>query len=248
VHEPQWVELEGAHNFRDLGGLPAGNSVVRPGVLFRSDGLDDLTSRDIALLLESYGIRSVVDLRGVVEAPSAPEWIVASGLTWKHVPLIDIGGPADLQLLRTELDFDVDSAYRRMLVMASAYLRDIVQFLAESGESRPAVVHCAAGKDRTGIVAAVLLATLGVDREAIIADYMATEARLQRVRAAMRAKPVYERTPERAFEMSSSSIAAVLDVLEEADGGAPGYLRQLGVADSTLAELTAAFLKRKSEA
>ena len=87
-HAPQWLELAGAHNVRDLAGLPAADGRrVRPGVLLRGDHLDDVTDADLAVLRDAVGLRAVVDLRTDREAPEPRPWIESLGVARLHLPL-----------------------------------------------------------------------------------------------------------------------------------------------------------------
>ncbi|ABW13155.1 protein tyrosine/serine phosphatase [Parafrankia sp. EAN1pec] len=233
---PQWIELTGAHNVRDLGGLPAAGGTVRPGVLLRGDNLDSLTIEDIALLRDRVGLRGVVDLRAPFENPRAAEWFPQLGITWMHEPLMDFTGLSDPKALRDRIGGDYARFYAIMLENAGPGLVRILDFLV-SGDRTPALVHCAAGKDRTGITTAVLLAAAGVERDAIVADYLATEQRIERVREALSRRPEYShlsagRSAPRgigtAVLVDPKAIASVLDTIDAAPGGPAGYLAANG--------------------
>src|SRR3954464_3797409 len=202
--DERWLDLEGAVNVRDLGGLEvAGGGRTAPGVLLRSDNLQGLTGRDVDRLLHGHGVRVVVDLRTVAEVelegpgplardervdirhrslfPEAGERtdVAADGLLpWQGRPLG--GDPAESPAVRAYLGYLRD---RPDSIVAA--LRDVAE------ADGAAVVHCAAGKDRTGVVCAVALAAVGVAREAIVADYVATGDRLGPLLARLRASPTY---------------------------------------------------------
>jgi protein tyrosine/serine phosphatase len=215
-----WVELAGAANVRDVGGLRAGRRVVRSGVLLRSDHLDDATPADLALLAGDLGLRAVVDLRGTAEDPRPPAWD-AHGVTVLPLPLFDLSGTTDRSALRG----DPADAYAAMLDLAGDALVAILQFAARA--DGPLLVHCAAGKDRTGIVIAVLLSLAGVDEADVVADYLATGERLDRIRAALATKPAYDAVATNSMltrGMTSQPIRRVLEVLGAHAGGAEGYL------------------------
>jgi protein tyrosine/serine phosphatase len=128
--------------------------------------------------------------------------------------------------VREELGDDIGAVYRRMLTEAGPNLVRILCFLVEGGHT-PALVHCAAGKDRTGIAVAVLLAAAGVEDDAVVADYAATGERLDRVRAALAQRELYRQLrsdSSPAVVLESRAIEAVLDTLREHDGGAGGFL------------------------
>jgi protein tyrosine/serine phosphatase len=226
---PGWIDLAAAYNVRDLGGLPAGGQRVRRFALVRGDNPDGLTDADIATLRDVVGLRSVLDLRTAAEVPGDIGAIATAGIERLHIPLIDLSGTQSGSMLLAELVSDGAAAYRRMLAAAAPRMPRIIAFLLGQDRS-PALIHCAAGKDRTGIVVAVLLAAAGVDREAIVADYLATAERLATVRASLARGGRYPAVDAagRNPRMSGRDIEAVLAVLDAADGGAQGYLRGLG--------------------
>jgi protein-tyrosine phosphatase len=233
---PGWIDLVGAYNVRDLGGLPAGGRRVRRFALVRGDNPDGLTNADVATLRDVVGLRSVVDLRTVAEVPGEIGQIATAGIERLHIPLIDLSGTLSGSMLIAEMVSDGAAAYRRMLAAAAPRIPQIIRYLLGQDHA-PALIHCAAGKDRTGIVVAVLLAAAGVDREAIVADYLATAERLATVRASLGRSGRYRvgDVPERDPRMSRRDIEAVLAVLDVADGGVQGYLRGLGCPQRDLA-------------
>ena len=236
IHQPRWVDLAGAHNVRDLAGLPAaGGRRVRPGVLLRGDHLDAVTDDDLEVLRDEVGLRTVIDLRTTREAPEAREWVGTLGLTRLHLPLVDLTGTTSPRRVREEFGDDVGAIYRRMLDVAAPNLVQILRFLVEDGHT-PALVHCAAGKDRTGIAVAVLLAAAGVEEPAIVADYVATGERLDRVRAALARRELYRQMRQGsspAMVLEATAIEGVLDTVRKTEGGAAGYLVAHG-ADQAL--------------
>lgn len=218
---PRWIELTGASNVRDVGGLRAGDRLVRRGVLLRSDHLDDATPEDLAHLGGELGVRGVVDLRVEAEAPRPPAWD-AHGVEILPLPLFDLSGTTDRSAFRG----DPADAYAAMLELASASLVRILRFVVRPGGT-PVLVHCAAGKDRTGITVAVLLAAAGVDPDQIVADYLATGERLHRVRAQLATKTAYDEmaaNPMLTEPMTGEPIERVLQTIAAHAGGAEGYL------------------------
>jgi protein-tyrosine phosphatase len=233
-HVPGWIELTGAHNVRDVGGLPAVGGTVRRRVLLRGDNLDSLTTDDVALLRDEVGLRGVVDLRAPHEGPRAAEWVPNLGITWLHESLVDFTGLTTPQ--RSPDDgIDWPEMYRRMLEVAGPVLARILAFLVSDGHT-PALLHCAAGKDRTGIATSVLLAVAGVERDAIVADYLATEQRIDAVRVALSRGGRYGHLREgdkdpalaQVFAVDPRAIAGVLDVIDAAPGGPAGFLTANG--------------------
>jgi len=233
---PRWIDPVGAHNVRDLAGLTAGGRRVRPGVLLRGDHLDALTDGDLAVLSEVVGLRGMVDLRTMREAPVAQPWVATLGIARLHLPLVDLSGTTDPRRLRAEFGGDLAGVYGRMLAAAAPGLVRVLDFLVQR-PNLPALVHCAAGKDRTGITVAVLLAAAGVDETSIVDDYVATATRLDRVRESLARHPAYRHVPPEttvAEAAPATAICAVLDAMRTADGDAAGFLRRHGATASSI--------------
>jgi protein-tyrosine phosphatase len=176
---PRAVPLEGASNLRDLGGWPvADGRRVRHGLVYRSATLAFLTERDVATVA-TLGIRTVCDLRGVEEAAQRPSRLPA-GATRVPLPIEPTVGASLRDILRREeaTGEDVVALLRRAYLdygtrFLPAY-RAMLDLLLEPGR-HALLFHCSAGKDRTGLGAALLLAALGAARETIVADYVATD-------------------------------------------------------------------------
>jgi protein-tyrosine phosphatase len=218
---PGWIELTGASNVRDVGGLRASGGVTRTGVLLRSDHLDDATADDLALLAGELGLRGVVDLRVEWENPRPPSWD-AHDVEVLPLPLFDLSGTTDRSAFRGT----PAEAYAAMLDLAGAALVGVLQFVIRPAGT-PVLIHCAAGKDRTGIAVAVLLAAAGVNEADIVADYLATGERMHRVRAQLATKTAYDAmatNPMLAEAMTAEPIERVLEVIGSHVGGAEGYL------------------------
>src|SRR4029077_19534135 len=152
------VDLEGCLNFRDLGGYPtADGRRVRWRLVYRSDALHHLTAADVARLRDELGIDTVVDLRSTGEITADGHGaLAATPLRFHHLPLFDG------QLARAEGWGAVDTLADRYTLLAEFARRPIARVIDVLAEAPgPAVYHCAAGKDRTGVVSAVLLGILG---------------------------------------------------------------------------------------
>jgi protein-tyrosine phosphatase len=177
---PRSIVLEGASNLRDLGGWrTASGGRVRFGQVFRSAALGRLTEADAATLAAT-GLRSVVDLRGEGERRYAPSNLASlPGVTVHSLP-IDPSLGASLRDLAAAREATGEDAMGLMHRAYAAYALDwahryaaMFDLLLQDAQ-RPLLFHCTAGKDRTGFGAALLLAALGVEHEAIRADYLAT--------------------------------------------------------------------------
>lgn len=162
--------LEGLINFRDLGGLPATGGAIRPGRLFRSDSLAYATRSDAAHLLHDLRVATVIDLRGEHEVTHLGRGPLADArVEYVSAPIADVSGATDLV-----------GHYVAMLTEKGDVLAGAVRLLTRSS-TLPAVFHCEAGCDRTGVLAAVVLSLLGVPDEVIAADYAATAPAMPRI-------------------------------------------------------------------
>jgi protein-tyrosine phosphatase len=175
--------LECAPNFRDIGGYEtADGRRVRPGLVFRSQIVVNPTAADLETL-RRLGIRYVCDLRGVREAAMAPcHWPDAEGLAIRKLDIgADVRAGAEL-LVEIMVNDPTVSGIRRMMLTTYSLLPQsfngklgLVFYDLLSGDRAPAVIHCTAGKDRTGFSVAMLLLALGVPRDTVVRDYLLTE-------------------------------------------------------------------------
>ena len=161
-----------AFNVRDLGGLPTVDGrTTRRGVLFRGDGVHRLVGDDLEKA-RGLGLRTVVDLRTEGEIERSGRYGVEEhSLDWHHLPIFERMWSEDDLVATTGA---VDFLSHRYLDMLRTGGPSIARIVALAADRSPLLFHCAAGKDRTGVVAAVLLALVGVSREEIVADYHAT--------------------------------------------------------------------------
>ena len=182
----RWIELEGAHNVRDLGGLRAEGGRTRDGVLLRSDALDQLTAADVERLIGDVGLAHVVDLRSAterIERGRGP--LGATPVRYTEVEVIgpdDLARRAEARAAAFAAGAATGAGHRRRLRRAARPRRPRPSpppsgAIAAPGGT-PALVHCAIGKDRTGVLAALLLDAAGVDRDEIVADYARTSERM----------------------------------------------------------------------
>ena len=175
---PRLVPLAGASNFRDLGGYPTTHGgATRWGRLFRSDTLHELTQDDLTVLRD-LGLASIVDLRTAAELDRTGRGLLgAEPVSYLHLSVIDEDG-GESRGIPAPADDDLANRYLWYLEIG----RDaLVQALTMVGDasSYPLVFHCAAGKDRTGVLAALVLEIVGVEREVIMEDYVLTASRME---------------------------------------------------------------------
>lgn len=232
--------LEGAYNFRDLGGLPTddGKRTVS-GAIFRSDALEQLTGDDVHTLCEVIGVGSVIDLRAHVEtAGTRPSWARDTTLDFVSLPLDDAWtdwGTLDDEGRRTLLA----RKYLSYLDAAAQNVVTAVELIAENARKRrPTIFHCAVGKDRTGVLTAILLGVLGVTREAIVADYLVTQGNMGRLLERLKQSELYrkrvETNPAEVYLAEEHTITTFLDALDERFDGPAAWTLSHGLGEATV--------------
>jgi protein tyrosine/serine phosphatase len=238
-------------NTRDLGGLPLrSGGVTRTGVLVRSDNLASLTPAGRQAMI-GYGIATVIDLRAESEIKGSPGPPFSKFQTTTPVSPIEPEVEAHIPtyLNHPLVDDEIAVALNRVPSMPDGY-RVIIDrrqmalgaiFNAIAKAEGPVLFHCFAGKDRTGVVAAMMLSLAGVEPEAIGADYAETDAQL----AARYREWLAKAPPERLEEMRAELRCPpewMLSTLEHVDqkwGGVAPYLEAAGVPPSNIDRLTA---------
>ena len=229
------IGLPGVFNLRDVGGYPVeGGGSVRWRTLFRSDALYRLDAAGVATVT-GLGLRTVVDLRSQPEVDLAPSPV---GGCVTHVPLLTGNLP--------EVPLSLGDLYHHLADECGEQIGGAIAALC-GGDAMPALVHCSAGKDRTGVVIALILAVLGVPDEVIAADYALSAAYLDPdqtpVIGQLRASTGLG--DELIAALLSSPPALILGLLRrirERDGSVDGYLRGHGLTDAALGRLRAALI------
>jgi protein-tyrosine phosphatase len=217
--------LEGASNFRDLGGYETVDGrVVRTGMVFRSGALHALTDNDLERLRE-LGVRVAVDLRPREEQTAEPT--NAPFLRILHVPLLrgERTGAADAL---ANGEGYLRARYCELLLDRAPEIGAILTSLAQN-DGLPAVIHCAAGKDRTGVVAAALLMALGVDDSTVLDDYELTSeyeaaARVEELKSKMSGSGLPPAVIAGLLGTSRSSLADAIALLREEYDTVENYL------------------------
>jgi len=231
--------LVGALNFRDVGGLTTGDGRrVREGVLVRSDTLQALTAADVEFLVATLRLELIVDLRAGPEAVGEGRGPMAdTGVCYLNAPLRDLTPAADVPADQQALRFSLDH-----LAAPASPLPTVVRVLCALA-GRPVLVHCAAGKDRTGLVIALLLRLLGVRDEQIVADYLRTGAHMDRIVARFLGWPRYRehiaRVSPQVYQAQEHTIVGLLAGLDREHGGATGWAASRGISEGELAALRA---------
>ncbi|MFE6775553.1 tyrosine-protein phosphatase [Streptomyces sp. NPDC057702] len=236
--------LSGVRNFRDVGGLPTHDGRrVRPGVLFRSGHLAHATEADAAFL-STLGLHTIFDFRNSADIKLEGPDVALPGVRNLNIPLTDPADGAefwamvfhgDIEQLRAELSDGraagrMIASYRTMITTRTADHSRVLAALAE--DSVPALMHCAAGKDRAGLSIAITLLALGVTPEAIEADYLESAAAHRRYKVRRHSDSAQAMSPEvleligPLFDARTSYLAAAFEAIEDTWGDAERYLAQ----------------------
>ena len=218
-------------NVRDLGGLLTSDGrTTRHGALVRASMIGSLSEAGSAAVRE-HGVRSVIDLRWPVEVEAQPS-LYAAGVSYRNVPV-------DTDRRLALLDHTTDDTMPEQLAILTGPASGIRSAIEAIASSEPAVViHCQAGRDRTGIVVALILAAAGVIDEDIEADYCASdEALASEYERLSREQPSETIGIPDAIERRKRVMGHVLRTIRAEYGDAAAYLGALGVSDAAIARL-----------
>lgn len=258
------MTIDGLQNFRDTGGTPLtqGGS-TREGVLFRSESLSNLTRQGIKDLAAT-AIGVIADFRTPQEREMAPDLIPQSRpFRVVELPLLEGAMTGMAQSVMKATDPDAATAaihealahlptmgelYASMLAGGATSFAELARLVAASTDDPPTavLVHCTAGKDRTGVAVALLLDAVGADRDAIVADYASSAEHLagpwaDRMRGMVTAMGV-PLTPEIDTLLTATPAEAIRSAFAWVDaehGGSSGYLQWGGLLDGELDALRA---------
>jgi protein-tyrosine phosphatase len=243
LHPDRHIAVERAFNIRDIGGYPTRDGQVTQWKRFlRADGLHALHDADRQVLLD-YGVRLVVDLRLPIELKSAPNVFSHSELVqYRHLPLVDEAALKRIEQVPVQegTHVRVNKGYRSWLDLCQPLVRNILVSLLDN-ETGAVLYHCTAGKDRTGLVTALLLGLAGVP-DLIAADYALTSR--YNIRSTFRA-PDPEIHDWRDYEAVYCPPAVMHESLEHLNqnyGGATGYIREIGVTEDQVGRLRSLLL------
>ena len=237
-HSARFLPLTGTLNTRDLGGLPTVDGrVTKSGRLLRSDGPLNLTQDDLDMLA-ALPLTTVVDLRQAHELTRDPSRLTGRADIDLHN--IEIWGRIDASGAAKPADqYDITAFYIAALDHAGPAFVQVIDVLTHAPGT--GMFHCTAGKDRTGLVAALILEAVGVGRADIIDDFTLTEDRIAPLRVRLLDDAAKNGVPREQFQRllgaTSDLLIPALDHLDEAYGGAVPYLRAAGLSDKTLNDL-----------
>ncbi|MGZ4549589.1 MAG: tyrosine-protein phosphatase [Blastococcus sp.] len=254
----RWVRLDGTTNTRDLGGLPtADGGQTATGRILRSDNLQTLSGDDVRRLVHEIGLREVIDLRTSAEIllEGRGPLRAVDEVTHRHFSLIpERGHNTDVFAVEEDDPMgELPSGWMESILPRQAAehdqaeppaVRSYLGYLGDRADnvigalrtvthgSGAAIVHCAAGKDRTGVVVALALSVTGVPHEEIVADYAMTAEVIDALVAKLAASPTYAEDMERRDVASHTPRAETMDrvltLLDERFDGAVGWLETHG--------------------
>lgn len=235
------IELAGPVNFRDLGGYAgAGGRHVRWRRVFRSDSLGPVTVEDAAHLVGELGLVTVVDLRSSQEVRQEDRGALGRvSLAYHHLPLFEV-----IPGVSEEWPGSLYDLYQQLLRDASHQVGAVVRIIA-AAETHPVVFHCVAGKDRTGVVAAVLLGLLGVSGDDVIADYALTQDVMPAMFERWSRQPNSPRAgdfPAHILRAEETTMHRLLAIIEEEYGSIAGYATSGGINHDIVMALRQALL------
>lgn len=258
ISQPPRTEpaLTGVRNFRDVGGLPTTDGRrVKSGLVFRSGHLAHATESD-AEFLGSLGLHTVFDFRNDADHALEGADVDLPGVLNVNIPLSDPADGREFWTMVREGELAqlhellgegkaaarMSRSYRGIIRTRTAEHSRVVRALAD--DSVPVLMHCAAGKDRAGLSIAVTLLALGVERDAIVTDYLESNAPHNRYRVRRSSPAAEARTPEvmellaPLFDARAEYLTAAFETIDEEWGGVERYLGEgLGLAPETLGRL-----------
>lgn len=246
----RWVEFADIDNIRDLGGLAvATGGRTRFGVVFRSGTPQQCSAADLARLIGPLGLRTVIDLRNPEEmAREGHGRLSDAGVRLRNLPVRKVMSTAatPAELAAEGATADLAGLYRELLSGSARSVVEVVRVIADT-ERHSVVFHCAAGKDRTGIVAAVLLDALGVPHPVIVDDYALSAERMARIRERLNALPSYRGLPpvgSGILFVDPRVMAEFLAELHTVHGGGAAWLLSHGLSRTELDRLRAILIER----
>lgn len=236
------IRLDAVHNFRDMGGYPTTTGrTTKWRTLFRADGLYRLAGSDLEVVA-ALGLRTVIDLRTPAELDERGRFPVDDHpVDFHHVSIIErTWNPEDIAADDDAADF-LEAAYLRMLEDGLTKFPRAIKSLC-GHDALPAVFHCAAGKDRTGMMAMLVLGALEVADEYIVADYSLTQEGMARFQEwALRNFPeAYQRMSSMPAYFSASVPEAMMRMIGHVrrdHGSITNYVLELGVTQGEIDHL-----------
>lgn len=235
------LDVPSAMNLRELGSWDTPDGPTKPHRFLRCGSTRCMSQKDRAWLRE-YGLTHVLDLRGQGESPEQTcSFARERGVTWANVSLFG-RNLSDPQLMAAQKNMDyLARGYLAMLGNRDA-VGQALSFLAAVPQGQCALFHCAAGMDRTGVVAMLLLGVAGVSRSDIVRDYLYSFASVREVDRFVEKGEVPQALAGGRLEGRLQTIGRVYDALVEAHGGVGSYVKACGLTDDEFDRLRSRLL------
>ncbi len=243
MDDKRHLPVEGAFNIRDLGGYETRSGDMTPWRRFlRSDSLHRIAPQEVGRLHDE-GLRAVIDLRTSAEVADAPNPFAAyADVHYVNLPLFDDLSPQAMSDAAQEGDHPLFTFYMTAMETRGDAICAILTEMAQIDDGA-VLFNCTAGKDRTGIIAALLLGIAGVDRKEIIADYALTAEFIPELVAEFldlsRARGGDTESYARMLESPAETLAATMDAIRQRYGTFRTYLEAIGLPESVRLALRA---------
>jgi protein-tyrosine phosphatase len=242
------IELQGAYNLRDLGGLRTKDRrITRPGVVYRGDSLDNLTPGDEKVLFEKLGIGTIVDLRTQAETEHKD----------LHFPVpryrfsLLVEGRLGHEPFPSDDPVELAKVYLGNLETGRAAVKGTFDIIAANLQAGAATLfHCAAGRDRTGVISALLLGLVGVTDGQIAVDYVQSNRNARRVTRKLAENPLYASNDHDRPEvilLDERTILNFMRLLRDKYGGPRQFCRECGVSEETISVIEELFVTTPPE-
>lgn len=229
------VELQGAYNVRDLGGLRTRDARrTKHGVIYRGDSLDSITPADARILFDKLGIGAIVDLR--TKAETELSGLLFPVPRYRYSVLVE--GRLGHEPFPSDDPVELAKVYLSNLETGREAVKGTFEVIADDLRRGVATLfHCAAGRDRTGIIAALLLGLVGVTDGQIAVDYVQSNRNARRVTKKLAENPLYANHDTRRPEvilLHEQTILGFMRLLREQGGGPAQFCLDSGVSEETL--------------
>lgn len=237
------IELRGAYNVRDLGGLRTKDRrITRSGVVYRGDSLDNITSADSKILFDKLGIGTVIDLRTKAETELTEENLPVERVRYSVL----VEGRLGHEPFPSDDPAELAKVYLSNIDHGRAAVKGTFDIIARNLQAGAATLfHCAAGRDRTGIMSALLLGLVGVTDGQIAMDYVQSNRNARRVTKKLAENPLYanhDKDRPEIILLHERSILQFMKLVRENLGGPRQFCRDCGVSEKTISVIEENFV------
>ncbi len=242
------VELQGAYNVRDLGGLRTRDGRrTKHGVIYRGDSLDGITPADARILFDKLGIGAIVDLR--TKAETELSGLLLPVPRYRYSVLVE--GRLGREPFPSDDPVELAKVYMTNLRTGRAAVKGTFEVIADNLRAGVATLfHCAAGRDRTGIMAALLLGLVGVTDGQIAMDYVQSNRNARRVTKKLEENPLYANRDTHRPEvilLREQTIQGFMRLLREQGGGPRQFCLDSGLSEETISVIEDCFVTTSAE-